>query len=59
LGQSNDPKPKHPEFEDHIARVRSFMGKQRLIAQDIQALADAGYYYVGKLLELINNLCLV
>ena len=40
--------PRHPQYADVVARVQSFDGKVIPRGQDVQELASAGFYHVGK-----------
>jgi len=40
--------PRNPQYADIMERVRSFDGKVSPRGQDIQELASAGFYHVGK-----------
>lgn len=39
--------PRHPEFADEPKRVESFAGKPRPEGQNINVIANAGYFYTG------------
>jgi len=41
-------RPRHPQYADLMARVRSFVGKVIPRGQDVQELASAGFYHIGK-----------
>ena len=40
--------PRHPHYADVMSRVRSFDGKVIPRGQDVQELASAGFFHVGK-----------
>lgn len=40
--------PRHPQYADIMARVRSFDGKVIPRGQDVQELTSAGFFHVGK-----------
>ena len=46
-------RPRHPQYVDLMARVRSFDGKVIPRGQDVQKLASAGFYHVGKKYSLL------
>jgi len=41
-------RPIHPEYADVMMRVRSFDGNTVPHGQEVQELASAGFYHVGK-----------
>lgn len=47
--------PRHPQYADMLARVRSFDGKVVPHGQDVQELASAGFFHVGK--QTISGYC--
>jgi len=49
--------PRHPQYADVIARVQSFDGKVIPRGQDVQELAGAGFYHVGKKMSLASVGC--
>jgi len=54
-----DQRPRHPEYSDVVARVRSFDGKVIPRGQDVQELASAGFLHVGKETQLTCFNCLI
>ena len=45
-------RPRYPLYADIMARIRSFDGKVIPRGQDVQELASAGFYHVGKKIHL-------
>jgi len=41
-------RPRNPLYADVMIRVRSFNGKVIPHGQDVQELASAGFYHIGK-----------
>ena len=40
--------PRHPQYADLMARVQSFDGNVIPRGQDVQELASAGFFHIGK-----------
>jgi len=43
-----DQRPRHPQYAEVMARVRSFDGKVIPRGQNVQELASAGFFHIGK-----------
>jgi len=41
-------RPRHPQYADLMTRVQSFEGKVIPRGQDVQELASAGFFHIGK-----------